>query len=68
MYGHWEMESLWRMLGTTHQTGDTQLAVFNIEAQEVLISYSQYNGKMKAFERRPIYLNAAELFQDFWFL
>lgn len=30
MYGHWEMESLWRMLGFTHQTGDTQLAVFDL--------------------------------------
>lgn len=49
MYGHWEMESFWRMLGFTHQTGDTQLAVFDLENQEALISYSQYNGKKKAF-------------------
>lgn len=30
MYGHWEMESFWRMLGMTHQTGDTQLTVFDL--------------------------------------
>lgn len=62
MYGHWEMESLWRMLGMTHQTGDTQLTVFNLEKQEVLIAYSLFNGKVKAYERRPIYLNLELLF------
>ncbi len=30
MYGHWEAESFWRTLGFTHQTGDTQLVVFNL--------------------------------------
>lgn len=33
MYGYWEMESFWRTLGMTHATGDTQLAVFNLEDQ-----------------------------------
>lgn len=41
MYGKWELESLWRILGLSHQTGDTQHVVFNLETQEVLISYSR---------------------------
>jgi hypothetical protein len=65
MYGHWEMESFWRMLGMTHKTGNTQLAVFDVEDQEVLISYSQYKGKMNAYERRPIYMNMNLWFKDF---
>ena len=62
------MESFWRMLGMTHKTGNTQLAVFDVEDQEVLISYSQYGGKMNAYERRPIYLNMNIWFKDFWLL
>ncbi len=49
----------------THKTGNTQLAVFDVEDQEVLISYSQYKGKLNAYERRPIYLNMNIWFQDF---
>ena len=57
MYGYWEAESFWRTLGFTHQTGNTQLVVFNLEDQEVYISYSQYNSTKNAYERSPIYLN-----------
>ena len=41
IYGKWELESLWRILGLTHETGDTQLAVFDLESQEMLVSYSR---------------------------
>lgn len=41
MYGKWEMQSLWRILGLTHETGDTQLVVFDLENQQTLISYSR---------------------------
>jgi len=59
------MESFWRMLGFTHKTGNTQLAVFDLEDQEVLISYSQFNTTINAYERRPIYLNMELWFKDF---
>lgn len=39
-YGNWDMESFWRVIGGVHETGDTQLVVFDLERQELLISYS----------------------------
>jgi hypothetical protein len=41
MYGEWELESLWRIVGLSHETGNTQHVVFNLETQEVMISYSR---------------------------
>jgi hypothetical protein len=30
LYGKWDGESLYRYVGLTHETGDTQLAVFDL--------------------------------------
>jgi hypothetical protein len=32
-YQKWTMESFWRVIGGSHQTGNTQLVVFDLEAQ-----------------------------------
>ncbi len=63
--GNWTLDSLWRTIGVTHETGDTKLVVFSLEDQEVYISYSEFNGTKKAFERRPIYLDMKKLFAPF---
>lgn len=63
------MESFWRVVGLSHETGDTQLAVFNLETQEVLISYSYITKEMKkpieAYRRSPIYVDMKKLWQPF---
>ena len=51
------MESFWRVIGGSHQTGNTQLVVFDLEDQKFLISYSRNIGKNKtedAYRRSPI--------------
>jgi hypothetical protein len=51
------MESFWRVVGGSHQTGNTQLVVFDLEEQKFLISYSRSitNNKTEdAFKRSPI--------------
>jgi len=63
MYGKWELESLWRVLGLTHETGDTQFVVFDLENQSAMISYSRSymsNNKTvveEAYRRSPFYIN-----------
>jgi hypothetical protein len=49
LYGHWNGENLYRHLGLTHQTGDTQLAVFDLENLLAYVSYSSSDGTVKAF-------------------
>lgn len=41
------------------------MVVFSLEDQEAYVSYSEFNGTKKAFERRPIYLNMKRLFAAF---
>jgi len=65
LYGHWNAENLFRYLGLSHQTGDTQLAVFDLENLLAFVSYSSSDGTTKAFERAPIKVNLAELFKPF---
>lgn len=62
MYGNWEAESLFRYLGMTHQTGDTQLAVFDLENKLAYVSYSSADATTKAFSRSPIRLDMGKLF------
>jgi hypothetical protein len=53
----------------THQTGDTQLAVFDLENQVAYVSYPSpdpdIKKKIKAYARSPIKLNLAKLFAPF---
>jgi hypothetical protein len=65
LYGHWNGENLFRRLGLSHQTGDTQLAVFDLENLLAYVSYSSSDGKTKAFERSPIKVKLSELFKPF---
>lgn len=65
MYGKWTAEKLYRILGFSHQTGDTQLAVFDLENLQAYISYSSSDGKIKAYERSPIKVDLAQLFKPF---
>lgn len=65
MYGKWDAESLFRKVGYSHQTGDTQLAVFDLESLTAYISYSSADGQVKAFNRRPIRVDLATLFKPF---
>lgn len=64
------MESLWRIVGKSHTTGDTQLVVFNLEKQVALISYSrviEVEKKTKtenAYDRSPIWVDFGELWKD----
>jgi hypothetical protein len=39
-YGKWNAESLWRVIGQSHQAGDSQLTVFDLENQIMLASFS----------------------------
>jgi len=64
-YGNWEAESLWRTLGLTHQTGDTQLVVFDLENKVAYVSYPAADRSSKAYARAPIKVNLYELFADF---
>lgn len=65
------MESLWRVIGLSHQTGDTQLVVFNLESQEVMISYSRLykDGNVtkveEAYRRSPVLVNMNNLWAPF---
>lgn len=65
------MESLWRVIGLSHQTGDTQLVVFNLESQEVMISYSRLykDGNVtkveEAYRRSPVLVNMNNLWVPF---
>jgi len=65
LYGHWNAENLFRNLGLSHQTGDTQLAVFDLESLLAYVSYSSSDGTVKAFERAPIKVDLAKLFKPF---
>jgi hypothetical protein len=70
-YGKWELESLWRILGHSHQTGDTQHVVFDLESQHVMISYSRtykVGNQTKvevAYERSPFLINMNLLWAPF---
>lgn len=66
------MEQFWRVVGNSHETGDTQLVVFDLERQTVIISYSRNyeneNGEKvseKAFTRSPIFVDMGRLWWDF---
>ena len=59
------MENFWRIVGNSHQTGDTQLVVFDLEQLKGLISYSKYKADIKAFVRRPIEVDFDTLFRPF---
>ena len=56
------MESFWRTVGNSHQTGDTQLVVFDLEQMKALISYSKFQENTKAFARQPIEVDFGKLF------
>jgi hypothetical protein len=64
-WGAWTMSGLWREVGLSHQTGDTQLVVFDLEARAALVSYSEHGTGVEAYRRSPIYLDFAELFKPF---
>lgn len=64
-FGKWDAERLWRMVGLTHQTGDTQLVVFDLENNRMFVSYSEKGTGLEAYKRRPIEINTAELFETF---
>jgi len=53
-YGKWNAESLWRVVGLSHQTGDTQLAVFDLENKKLFVSYSEMGTNKEAYKRSPI--------------
>lgn len=61
------MESFWRVIGGSHQTGNTQLVVFDLEEQKFLISYSRNVGKKTedAFKRSPIEIQMNPFWKDF---
>lgn len=68
MHGQWTAESFFRIVGNIHKTGDTQLVVFDHEAQEFYVSYSNTDssGKShKAYERKPILVSMEELWEEF---
>lgn len=65
LYGHWNAENLYRAIGLSHQTGDTQLAVFDLENQLAYVSYSSADGNTQAFLRSPIKVNLGVLFKPF---
>jgi len=56
---------LYRYLGLSHETGDTQLAVFDLENQIAIISYSAADGSTKAFARHPIRVDLGRWFAPF---
>ena len=64
-YGKWQAENLWRWLGLTHQTGDTQHVVFDLEEKVAIIAYSSSEGTAKAYERNPIFLDLDDFFAPF---
>lgn len=70
-FGKWELESLWRILGHSHQTGDTQHVVFDLESQHVMISYSRTykegnQTKVEvAYERSPFLIDMNQLWAPF---
>ena len=50
----------------SHATGDTQLAVFDLENKLAFVSYSSADAKTKAYLRSPIKVDLAEFFKPFW--
>lgn len=64
-YGKWDAESFWRNLGLTHQTGDTQLVVFDLENKIAFVSYPAADQTTKAFARSPIKVDLKQLFASF---
>lgn len=64
-YGKWDIESFWRVVGLSHQTGDTQLVVFDLEASRMLVSYSEMGTGNEAYKRRPIDVDLRQLFSSF---
>jgi hypothetical protein len=61
------MEDFWRIVGASHKTGNTQLAVFDLEAQRLLVSYSHNlsNGTLYAYARNPILVELGPLWERF---
>lgn len=49
----------------SHQTGNTQLVVFDLENNKMLVSYSEKGTGVEAFKRRPIDVDTAELLRPF---
>lgn len=49
----------------SHQTGDTQLVVFDLENKVAYASYSSADATTKAFSRSPIKVDLGQLFQPF---
>jgi hypothetical protein len=61
------MESFWRIVGGSHHTGNTQLVVFDLEAQKFLVSYSQNvgDGTFFAYARSPILVDMVPFWESF---
>jgi hypothetical protein len=61
------MERFWRVVGASHETGNTQLVVFDLEAQKFLVAYSHKigDGTHVAFSRSPILVDMGPLWISF---
>ena len=53
------------MVGLSHETGNTQLVVFDLENQRMLVSYSEMGTGLEAFKRRPIDVDMRQLMSSF---
>jgi len=48
--------------GATSQTGDSMLAVYDFQKQEVLLSFAEYGTWVPAYSRPAMFLNMTQLF------
>lgn len=65
LYGKWDAETFWRIVGLSHETGNTQLAVFDLENQKIFVSYSEMGTGLEAYKRRPIEVDMRQLMSGF---
>lgn len=52
-------------MGLSHETGNTQLAVFDLENQKIFVSYSEMGTGLEAYKRRPIEVDMRQLMSGF---
>ena len=64
---------MWRIIGNSHATGDTQHVVFDLTEQQIMISYSRlYKNEKnetlveKAYSRSPFLVDMKPLWLPFW--
>jgi len=61
-HGHITPETLYRDIAGLHATGDCQVAVMDPEAQEIWLSYNNFDSGVKAHSRPLMHIKL----NDFW--